>query len=313
MTDRRSFIAGFAVVIASVTGVGATRAAGRVYRIGWLREGESPLPKSFLDAMREYGWTEGVNVTVVAKYARRMGELPALARELARLPVDVLITDGSPATAAAKEATGTIPIAFSIAADPVARGFAASLARPGGNLTGFTFGEYDDKQLQVLKEALPSLTVVVYPRDPSAKIREAASVLGVTAKGIDVRGPDDLGRFFASAQAARADAVVFVNVAWAEPHEVRIAAEALKHRLPLIATWRTFAQSGAFLTYGPKPGPYGRSLAAQVDKILRGAKAGDLPVEQPTEFELVVNLKTARALGLTPPRSLLVRANDVIE
>ena len=243
-----------------------------------------------------------------------VGELSALARELVQLKVDVIMADGTPATQAAKDASGTIPIVFAIGGDPVERGLAITLAKPGANLTGFTFGAYDEKQLQILKEALPGTSRVAYPvREPLPGIVRAASALGMRIQAIPVNGPEGLEQFFLAVQTAGVDAIMFTNIAWTGPHDERIAAGAMKVRVPAIGTWRSFAKSGGLLSYGPDPTQHWRRLAAQVDKILRGAAPGDLPVEQPTKFELVVNLRTAKALGLTIPQSLLLRADEVIE
>ena len=264
--------------------------------------------------MSEAGWIEVKNVTVQPLYASSVDQLPTLARQLVQLKVDVIITDGTPATQAAKGASTTIPIVFAIGADPVQRGLAMSLAKPGGNLTGFTFGDYSAKQLQVLKEALPNTSRVVYAvREPNPGIVHAASVFGVRVEAIPVYGPEGVGSFFAAVRTSGADAILFPNIAWTGPHEERIAAEALKIHVPAIGTWSSFAESGGLLSYGPDPKQHWARLAAQVDKILKGTSAGDLPIEQPTKFELVINLRTAKALGLTIPQSLLMRADEIIQ
>jgi len=287
--------------------------ASKIYRIGWLREGASPIAHNFWSAMHELGWVEGKNVTVEPRYARTADELPALAKELVRLNVDLILTDGTRAARVAKGATETIPIVFALASDPVQQQLVATLARPGANLTGFTFGYYEDKQLQILKEAVPGISRVTFPvRELSSGVMHAASVLGVRVRAIPVNGPDDLAAFFASVRST-ADSVVFPNLAWTGPHEKRIAGEAIKVRVPLIGTWRNYAVFGALLSYGPNPYSYWSRLAAQVDKIFKGAKVSDLPVEQPTTFDTVVNLKTAKELGLTIPQSVLARANEVIQ
>ncbi len=291
---------------------------GKVYRIGELREGPSLPPKPFADAMRELGWIEGQHFKVERRNADRRDRLPALAAELVRLKVDLILTGGTPATRAAKEATNTIPIVFSVADDPVASGLVASLARPGGNLTGFTLGVYDEKLLEIIREAVPGATRVAYaaPAQESStrpeRLNAAARVLGVEIRPIVVQGPKDFDRFFASSRDLGSDAVLVPNVAWFRPHLERIGSAAAKSRLPAIGYDREFAQAGGLLSYGPVPLQNVPRVAARVHKILKGAKPADLPVEQPTTFELVINLKTAKALGLTIPPSLLARADEVI-
>jgi putative tryptophan/tyrosine transport system substrate-binding protein len=288
---------------------------GKVYRIGELREGPSLPSKPFLDALRELGWIEGQNLEIERRSADIREQLPGLAAELVQLKVDLIVTGGTPATRAAKEATKTIPIVFSLAGDPVESGLVASFARPGGNLTGFAVGVYGVKLLEVLKEAVPRVRRVAYPAPaPVARPRlnAAARLLGVEIKGIAVEEPKDFDSFFVAAK--HLDAAVLVpNVAWFYPHLERIAAAAAKNGLPTIGYDRKFAESGGLLSYGPTPLQNLPRLAAQIDKILKGAKPADLPVEQPTKFDLVINLKTAKALRLTIPPLVLLRADHVIE
>jgi putative ABC transport system substrate-binding protein len=293
--------------------------AGRVYRIGELREGPSLPPKPFADAMRELGWIEGQHFKVERRNAERRDQLPTLAADLVRLKVDLILTGGTPATQAAKQATNTIPIVFSIADDPVGSGLVTSLARPGRNLTGFTLGVYDEKLLEGLKMAVPGVIRVAYaaPTQESStrpeRLNAAARALGVEIRSIIVQGPKDFERFFASAKDLGSDAVLVPNVAWFRPHLERIGSAAAKSRLPAIGYDRGFARSGGLLSYGPAPLQNVPRVAAQVDKILKGAKPADLPVEQPTKFELVINLKTAKSLGLTIPPAVLARADEVIQ
>ena len=293
--------------------------AGKVYRIGALREGPEPLSRPFADAMREVGWVEGQNLKIERRNADRRDQLPALAAELVRLKVDLILATGTPATRAAKEATKTIPIVFILAADPVETGLVASFARPGGNLTGWAVGVYDGKLLEVLKEAVPRVSRVAYPAtSPIApgrtrvSLNEAARALSIEIKAIAIQDPKDFDSFFAAAKRL-GGAVLVPNVAWFRPHLERIGAAAAKSHLPAIGYDRQFAESGGLLSYGPTPLQNLPRLAAQIDKILKGAKPGDLPVEQPSKFELVINLKTAKALGLTIPQSVLVRADQVIQ
>ena len=313
--DRRTFVTSvtFGVLAAPLTA--RAQRVGKVHRIGVLRPGVVALPQPFWDTMRELGWVEGQNVKIEPRYADRVDQLPGFAAELVQSRVDLIMTFGTPAAQVAMQASKTIPIVFTVGADPVERGLVASMARPGGNLTGFAFGLYEDKQLQILKEALPGISRVAYPvfRDPNPTILRAAKALGLQAQGIAVQGTEDFGPFCATARRAGADAVLIPNAASVIPNLERIAGETVKNRLPAIGFQRKFAEAGGLLFYGPAPFQEGPRLATQVDKIFKGAKPGDLPVEQPTKFELVINLKTAKALGLTIPQSILVRADEVIE
>jgi putative tryptophan/tyrosine transport system substrate-binding protein len=311
--NRRAFTRNVVSGVFALSVIACAQTTRKLYRIGWLRQGEVPISQTFWDAMRAFGWIEGKNVTVESRYATTADQLPALAKELAQLKLDAIMTDGTPATRAAKAATETIPIVFSIGADPVRQGFVTSLPKPGGNLTGFTFGSYEDKQLEVIKQALPGISRVAYPiRELDPVIVRAAAALGLEAQAIRVIGPDELASFFQAVRSRGVDAVVFPNIAWTGPHESRIAAEAIKVGVPLIGTWRSIAVAGALLAYGPKT-DYWPRLAVQVDKIFRGAKPADLAVELPTKFDLVVNLKTAKLLGVSLPQSFLLRVDEVIE
>jgi putative ABC transport system substrate-binding protein len=298
----------------------------RVYRIGLLSEGAHPLSKPLADALREFGWVEGKNLKFERRSADRGDQLPSLSAELVRLKVDLILANGTRAARAAKEATTAIPIVFNLGEDPVANGLVASFARPGGNLTGFVVGLYDEKALEVLKEALPALRRVAYPApggpgadeqraraERFAGLHAGARALAVEVQGIPVQGPSDLDGFFAAARRAGADAVLVVNIAWFRPYLERIGAASVKSRLPAIGYYRQFAEAGGLLSFGPARFENVPRLTAQIDKILKGARPADLPVEQPTKFELVINLKTAKALGLTIPQSLLVRADEVIQ
>jgi ABC-type uncharacterized transport system substrate-binding protein len=290
-----------------------------VYRIGDLREGPSPSSKAFVDAMRALGWIEGKHFTIESRNATSRDQLPTLATELVRLKVDLILTGGTPATRAAKEATKIIPIVFNLGDDPVGSGLVASFARPGGNLTGFTQGVYDEKLLEILKQVLPRASHVAYAAPAqergsrSKRLNTAARVLGVEIRHIVVEEPEDFGHFFTTAKGSGDDAALVPNIAWFRPHLETIGATAVKSRLPAIGYSREFAESGGLLSYGPAPFQHVPRLAAQVDKILKGAKPADLPVEQPTKFELVINLKAAKALGLTIPPAVLARADEVIQ
>ena len=312
--DRRTFIGSIAGSLLAAPLAVHAQPTGKTWRIGFLREGRAPMPQALLD-LREFGWIEGENIKIEARYANKADELPALAAELVRLKVDLLFTMGTLPTRAAKEATSTIPIVFSVGGDPVERGFVASMARPGGNLTGFASGLYDAKQLEVLKSAVPRISRVAYPVFVGANPPDlsVAAALDVHIVRIAVQDPADCGPFFVAAKTAGADGALIPDLARLVPHLERIAAEAPKSRLPTIGFRRIFAEAGGLLSYAPMPAEAQARNAAQIDQILRGAKPAALPVEQPKRFELVVNLKTAKALGLTIPQSLLVRADEVIQ
>ena len=314
--DRRAFIGRVAGGVLAAPLAARAQQPGKIYRIGLLRVGTIPLSDAFWTAMRELGWTEGRNVIVEPRYADRDDRLPALAAELVQSKVDLILTDGTQAAQAAKQATKSIPIVFGLGLDPVGSGLVANMARPGENITGFVVGLYDDKLLQILKEALPGVSRVAYPTQPlndrDQVIRSAAKALGVQVQAIDLRRADDIDSFYAAARKSGADAVMISNIVNLVPHLARIGSESVRTKLPAISFRRVFAESGGLMSYGPTSQSDLRR-AAQVDKILRGAKPGDLPVEQPTRFELVINLKTAKALGITIPQSVLGRADEVIQ
>jgi putative ABC transport system substrate-binding protein len=294
--------------------------ADKVFRIGFLRVGAIPVPPAFWEAMRPLGWIELQNLKIEPRYAEKEARLADLASELVKSKVDVILTTGTPAALAAKAATATIPIVFQLATDPVATGLVASMGRPGGNLTGFAYGIYEDKLLEALKAAYPKAARFVSPfpaawqNDPGPpSFLAAANTLGLQHQGIPIASPSDLARIYTSARNAHADAVVFFDFAWPfPPHLDKLAAESTKNRMPAIFAARQFVEAGGLLSYGPVMVQHWPRLAAQIDRILRGAKPADLPVEQPTKFELAINLKSAKALGITISRSSLVLADEVI-
>jgi putative ABC transport system substrate-binding protein len=298
---------------------------GRVPRIGLLRAGSPPDPyvEVFRQGLRELGYVESQSIGIDVRYARGdPDQLVALAAELVRLKVDVLVTSGLPAIVAAKHATTALPIVFAAASgDPVADGIVISLARPGGNITGLTVGppELEGKRLELLKQAFPGLSRVaalVNPASVPLKLRmveTAARKLGVVLQVLEVREPGEFEGAFAAMRKGRADALIVLSDALFTNQRTRIVGLAAKSRLPAVYDVRQFPESGGLMSYGPSISDLYRRAAIYVDKILKGAKPADLPIEQPTKFELVINLKTARALGLTIPQSLLLRADEVIQ
>ena len=303
--------------------------AGRSPRIGWLSFAiGSPtgmeLVGAFRQGLREHGWVEGQNIVIEYRSAEGRAErFPDLAAELVRLQVDVLVASGEPAILALKRATTTIPIVMAISADPVGTGLVASLARPGGNVTGLSIlaKEVAGKRLELLKEVVPRASRVAvlwnaaYP-GKALELREtqsAAQVLGVSLRPVEVRAPADLPAAFSAIVSAKPDALITFSDPLTNIHQTQIVEFAVRNRLPMISEVRLWADGGGLMTYGPSMADMFRRAAAYVDKILKGAKPAHLPVEQPTKFDLVVNLKAAKALGLAIPPSILLRADQVIE
>ena len=304
--------------------------SAKVPRIGWLSIA-SPTPavshlmEAFRQGLRELGYVEGQNIAVEYRFAEgRPERLPEFAAQLVALKVDIIVTPNPAGTQAAKQATSTIPIVFMGVADPVESGLVASLARPGGNITGLTATASPviyGKHLELLKETVPKVSRVAVLRNPtnpdaaqmSREVGGAARALGVQLQVLDVRVPNELDSAFARMTRDRAGALPIMGDTMFTLHREQIAVLATKNRLPAISGPREFAEAGGLMAYG-RSLPYEfRRAATYVDKILMGAKPADLPVEQPTKFELVVNLKTAKALGLKIPQSVLIRADEVIQ
>jgi putative ABC transport system substrate-binding protein len=278
---------------------------------------------AFTKKLGELGWVEGRNLSVEARWAKDADTLPGLAAELVRLGVDIILTPGPVATSAAKRATSTIPIVMIASTDPRRAG-AAGLAHPGGNLTGLTIGQIEvvnEKRLELLKEALPEISRVAILWDvervsnaaDAAVLLAAARSLKLQLQQLDVTKAADFEPAFRAAQQGGAGAVVLVESPRAVVNRTLIAQLALKHRLPVMSQFSRLVEAGGLMSYGPDLSDLFDRAASYVDKILKGAKPGDLPIEQPTKFELVINLKTAKALGLMIPQSLLQRADQVIE
>jgi len=279
---------------------------------------------AFFDALAELGWIEGKNVVFERRYAEnRLERLPELAAELVRLNVDVIVAIGTPGPLAAKRATSTIPIVMTAAGDPLGSGLVASLARPGGNVTGMSLMAPDlgGKRLELLKELLPRLARVAVlwnATNPYAAIvfkemQAAGPTLGIEVQSLEVRSPDDFDGAFEIARRQRPDALITVEDPLTFSHRKRIADFAIGQQLPSLHGIREFAAAGGLMSYGASLADLYRRAAGYVDKILRGAKPADLPVQQPSKFEFVVNLKTARTLGLRIPDKLVALADEVIE
>jgi len=296
--------------------------AKKVPRIGLLRPGVPPDPfvDTFRHGLSELGYVESQSVGIDVRYARGdPDQLVVLATELVQLKVDVLVVGGGPAIGATKRATKEIPTVFVGSSDPVVSGLVASLARPGGNITGLTVGppELEGKRLELLKEAFPGLSRGAALWNPAWQeglraAQDSARKLGVTLRALAAREPAELESAFAAMRAERPDGLIIISDAMFTNQRKRIVDLVAKSRLPAVYDAREFPQSGGLMSYGANIPDLFRRAAIFVDKILRGAKPADLPVEQPTKFELIINLKTARALGLTIPQSVLVRADEII-
>jgi putative ABC transport system substrate-binding protein len=298
---------------------------GKVPRVGALVVAGPGFPpiEGFRQGLRELGYIEGRHIAVEYRYAEGRAErYGALAGEVVRLEPDVIVVWGTDLTQTVRRVTHTIPIVFALADRPVEMGLVANLARPGGNATGLTTLSFElgAKRLELLKEALPNLTrvAVVYapdPRVPSTlkEMEKAARSLGIRLQPLKARGAEDLDRALAEMAKEHAEALVLLPTALSPALGAQLAELALKRRLPAIGQGHEFVAAGALISYGANLTDMARRAATFVDKILKGAKPAELPVEQPTKFDFVINLKTARALGLTIPQSLLFRADQVIE
>jgi putative ABC transport system substrate-binding protein len=326
VTTRRAFIGALAGGLAAPLAAGAQQPA-KVAR-GFLGTGSPALTANQLEAfqqgLRDLGYVEGRNIAIEYRWARgRVERFPDLAVELVGLKVDVIVASSSPAALAAKNATRTIPIVFANAADPVDSGLVAGIARPGGNVTGLSLlaPEIVARQMQLLKEAVPKASRVAVLSNPGnsytallvKETEAAARSLGVRVQLLAVRGADAFDSAFSAVTKERPGALFVLFDPLFFAHQTRIAEFANKNRLPAMYPHREQAETGGLMAYGPDLRDNFRRAATYVDKILKGAKPADLPVEQPTKFELVINLKTAKALGLTIPPSLLQRADEVIQ
>ena len=327
---RLTFI--IALVFGGLFGAVAVEAqeAAKVARIGYLvLSSDAPrLREAFRQGLRDLGYVEGRNLVIEIRDAEgKLERLPALAAELVALKVDVIVASGgTPHALAAKQATGALPIVFTNVGDPVTSGLVTSLARPGGNVTGLSSlgPELVGKRLELLTQAVPGVSRIAVLWQPGAleertekdrlqRAEVAGRTLGVRLQFVEARGPKDLDRAFSDMTRARAGALTDLegSVFWSE--RKRLVDLAAKNRLPAVYALREFVDVGGLMSYGPNLPDLWRRAATYVDKILKGAKPADLPVEQPTKFELVINLKAAKALGLTIPQSVLARADQVVE
>jgi putative ABC transport system substrate-binding protein len=322
MDRRRFLLISLAGALASFPAVEAQQ-AGHVHRIGFLRVGQPPKPwlEGFLQGLRERNYVEGQNFVIEYGLARDAGQIPEITADLVRRKVDILVASRTPSVLPAKNVTKTIPVVFVAAVDPVAAGVTASLARPGGNVTGITAMHADliAKRLGLLKELLPRASkVAVLAREGSAATAQyvkeaqlAAPKLRLQVRFVTLRDAGDLEGALSTIQGV--NALVVADDAVFTAHRGKIAELALKNRLPTAYVFADMVEAGGLMAYGPHYGDMYRRAAIQVHKILRGAKPAELPVEQPVRFELVTNIKTANALGLAVPPSVLARADQVIE
>jgi putative ABC transport system substrate-binding protein len=324
---RRGLVVAFALGALVVPKSTLAQPTTKVFRIGFISTSTTSVSSPLLGALRErlseLGYTEGKNIVFEYRFAESKAQLPDLSANLVKLPVDVILGGGSEGIAAAKAATRTIPIVMTNSGDAVREGFVASLARPGGNITGLTqiSPELAGKRLQLLKDILPRMSrvaVLWHPLHPNTpftfkETQVAANQLRLQVMSLEVTELKDVDEAFVRAATERAEALVVLRDPFTVRHRALIADIAARSRLPAIYETGDYVKAGGLMFYGPDFADLFRRAAGFVDRILRGAKPADLPVEQPTKFELVVNLKTARAMGLTIPPAVLARADEVIQ
>ena len=331
--DRRAFLSAVSGGLLAAPIAAEAQQAGKVYRIGFVNASSPPalnLPRRppLEQGLADLGYVQGRNLLIEYRYAEgKLERLPALAAELVALPVDVIVTGGGTLGAlAAKQATRTLPVVFVAVGDPVASGLVNSLAQPGGNVTGVSslVQELVGKCLEQLKQAVPRISraAVLWQPGEVGELAEkdrlkgadiAARALGVRLEFVEARGPGDIDRAFSDMARVHVDALAVLSSTMLYYERHRLAILAAKNRLPTVFSVRDYADAGGLISYGPNLPDLFRRAATYVDKILKGARPADLPVEQPTKLELVINLKTAKALGLTIRQSLLQRADQLIE
>ncbi len=325
--DRRTFMASMVGAVLSAPLAAEAQRAGKVYRVGFLWDSPEVWPhalEGFRQGLRDLGWVEGRNIVVEYRWAEgRFDRLPGLAEELVRLKVDIIVAPASIYAEAAKRATSTIPIVFASHADPIGTGHVDSLARPGGNITGLTvmMSETAAKSLELLKEAVPGLSRVAVVWDPATPSHRPAldavaargRALGLQVQPLAVRGATEFDGAFSTIVRERASGVLVLSTPLFIGRARRLAELAMNQKLPTMFGPREHVEAGGLLSYSPDRADLYRRAAIYVDKILKGAKPADLPVQQATKFELVINMKTAKAIGLTIPPSFLLRADQVIQ
>ena len=328
--DRRRFLLTALVGALAEPFAAEAQQAAQIARIGWLginRAASPHLSEAFRQGLRDLGYVEGRNVMIEYRDAEgKLERLPVLAAELVALKVDVIVAGPTPATLAAKQATRTIPIVFASGGDPVTDGLVTSLARPGGNVTGLSglSPELAGKWLEQLKLAVPEVSRVAAlwqpggvgertEKDMRKGAEVAARALGVRLHFVEARGPEDFDRAFSEMTRARAGALTVLASPMLFSERRRLVDLAAKNRLPAVYPLREYVDAGGLMSYGANAADLDRRVATYVNRILKGTKPGDLPIEQPTKFELIINLRTAKVLGLTLPPSLLQRADQVIE
>jgi putative ABC transport system substrate-binding protein len=326
--NRRTFLGGLMLGAFGLPLVAQAQQPGRVYRVGFLGNStpalEANLVGPFRDGLRDLGYIEGRNVLIEYRWAEGNYErFPALIAELIAQKVDVIVTAGTPASLAVKKATASIPLVMVAVGDPVGSGLVASLARPGGNLTGLVSiaPDLEGKRLELLTEVVPKLSHVAFLLNPAnafhvtseREARAAGKALHLKVEFVAVRAESEFDRAFQAISSQRPGALVMLADRLFLHHRARIVDFAARHRLPTVYAYTELVEAGGLMSFGPSyPGMH-RRAAYFVDRILKGAKPGDLPMEQPTKFDLVINLKTAKALGLTIPQAVLLRATAVIQ
>ena len=328
MMKRRQFVLAAAMTPAAWPLAGRAQSKSALPRIGYLNIGSAGVNGVFLDALRdglrELGYVDGKNVVIDVRWADGFAPaLPQLAATLVRDKPDAIVTTCIPSTRAAKQATGTLPVVMSVDGDPVAAGLVASLARPGANVTGTStqFEELIPKWLELLNAAVPKVRDIAILRNPAnvgdpyfwARFEDAARMKGVRVLPFEARVGSDLDRAFADMSRQRAGALIVMTEGFLASQAQRVVPLAARHQLPAIYGFREFAEAGGLMSYGLSYREYYRGVARYLDAVLKGTKPANLPIEQPTKIELVINLKTAKALGLAIPQALLLRADEVIQ